>query len=91
LVGKLLEQAELDVQAISKAAPQNDAAALAAAAHRLKGAAANVSAEGLRKAAADLEALGRGRATTPAGPLVEHLQQELARLKAAAGTIFPNN
>jgi signal transduction histidine kinase/DNA-binding response OmpR family regulator len=91
LVRKFVEQAGPDVEAIAKAVQQNDPAALAAWAHRVKGASANVSAESLRQAAAELETLGRSGTVNSAGVLVEHLQKELARLKAAAAALAVKN
>ena len=87
LVRLFVLQAGQDVQAVANAVQQSDAAALAAAAHRLKGSAANVSAESLRRVSAELETLGRSGTTAAASPLVETLQLELSRLKAAAERI----
>ena len=90
LAGKLVEQAQQDVEAITAALRQNDAAALAASAHRLKGAAANVSAEGLRSVAGELETLGRDGNLASAAGRIEQLQRELTLLKAATGKISSN-
>ncbi|MGA2243914.1 MAG: response regulator [Verrucomicrobiota bacterium] len=83
LLRKLAEQADADLQAITMALEQDDAAVVAASAHRLKGASANVSAEGLRRAAAELELLGRDGKLSTAGAPALRLQTELARFKAA--------
>jgi signal transduction histidine kinase/CheY-like chemotaxis protein len=83
LVRKLIEQAAVDIPAMAAAVQQNEAAALAASAHRLKGASANVSAEELRRLAAALETLGRNGSTAGTKALLEALQQEMGRLKAA--------
>jgi two-component system, sensor histidine kinase and response regulator len=60
---------------------KKDAATFTRAAHNLKGVSANFSATEVSRTAAELEQLGRKDLLEQAGPLLEQLEAELARLR----------
>lgn len=59
LLGKFLQQSEIDIANAGKALQQSDGVALAASAHRIKGAAANLGLESVRAVAYELEKMGK--------------------------------
>ena len=60
---------------------KKDAMAFSRAAHNLKGVSANFDATAVNRTAAELERLGRQDELEQAGPLLEHLEVELVRLR----------
>ena len=82
VVGRFLEDMPLQLQALSRAVANGDAARVTEAAHSIKGAAANTSGEQLRQLAWKLEQLGRAGDLTGA-------EAALPELSAGFDAVLP--
>lgn len=83
LLQTFLEYTPQQLQVIRQALEAGDALRLQGQAHSLKGAAASISAEAMKETARRLELAGKNCDLEQAGPLVEALLREFARLQEA--------
>ena len=76
-----LKNLPVRMEELSSSLEKKDAAAFSRAAHNLKGVSANFNANPVHRISEEMERLGRQDELEQAGPLLEQLQTELARLR----------
>jgi HPt (histidine-containing phosphotransfer) domain-containing protein len=83
VIGFFLQEAPRRVAALRAAAARGDAKELREVAHALKGSAGQLGARSVQLVASRIEEIGRSGAVTGAAALVEGLDGELQRARAA--------